>query len=87
MKENGRTTYKISAAARKIGISAEWLRMREKRGYFSLALLDRNVHRYYTEDDIERMRNRPTSRRTEEFVRGSTEVSGVESGSSEALGE
>jgi DNA-binding transcriptional MerR regulator len=87
MKEKRRTTYRISEAARELGISAEWLRVGEKRGYFPLALRDRNGHRYYTQDDIERMRNRPTSRRTEESVRESTEVSGGESGSSETVGE
>jgi DNA-binding transcriptional MerR regulator len=87
MKENRRTTYRISEAARELGISAEWLRVGENRGYFPLALRDRNGHRYYTEDDIERMRNRPASRRTEESVRESTEVSGGESGRSGPVGE
>ena len=87
MKEKRRTTYRISEAARELGISAEWLRVGEKRGYFPLALRDRNGHRYYTEEDIERMRNRPTSRRIEESVRESTEVSGGESGCSEMVGE
>ncbi|HZB10385.1 MAG TPA: MerR family transcriptional regulator [Rubrobacter sp.] len=87
MKEKRRTTYRISEAARELGISAEWLRVGEKRGYFPLALRDRNGHRYYTEDDIERMRNRPTSRRTEESARESNEVSGGESGRSETVGE
>ena len=80
MKENGRTTYRISEAARELGISAEWLRVGEKRGYFAPALRDRNGYRYYTEEDIERMRNRPTSRRIEESVRESTGVSRDESG-------
>ncbi len=87
MEEHGRATYRISEAARELGISAEWLRVGEKRGYFPLALRDRNGHGYYTEDDIERMRNRPTSRRIEESVRESTEVSGGESGCSETVGE
>ena len=87
MKEKRRTTYRISEAARELGISAEWLRVGEKRGYFPLALRDRNGHRYYTEDDIERMSNRPTSRRTEESARESNEVSGGESGRSETVGE
>ena len=87
MKENGRTTYRISEAARELGISAEWLSVGEKRSYFPLALCDRSGHRYYTQDDIERMRNRPTSRRTDESIRESTEVSGGESGSSETVGE
>jgi MerR HTH family regulatory protein len=87
MKENRCITYRSSEAACELGISAEWLSVGEKRGYFSLALRDRNGHRYYTQDDIERMRNRPTSCRTEESSRVSTEVSGGESGSSETVGE
>jgi DNA-binding transcriptional MerR regulator len=79
MKENKRTTYRISDAARELGISAEWLRVGEKRGYFPPALRDRNGYRYYTEEDIERMRNRHTSRRIEESVRVSTGVSRDES--------
>jgi DNA-binding transcriptional MerR regulator len=79
MKENRRTTYRISEAARELGISAEWLRVGEKRGYFPPALRDRNGYRYYTEEDIERMRNRRTSRRIEESVRVSTGVSRDES--------
>jgi MerR HTH family regulatory protein len=54
MAENRHTTYRISEAAREIGISAEWLRM----GFLPPALRDRNGHRYYIEEDIERMRNR-----------------------------
>jgi DNA-binding transcriptional MerR regulator len=56
MGENRRTTYRISEAARELGISIEWLRAEEKRGFFPLALRDQNGPRYYTEDDIERMR-------------------------------
>jgi DNA-binding transcriptional MerR regulator len=56
MGENRRTTYRISEAARELGISAEWLRVGEKWGFFPPALRDRNGHRYYTEEDIERMR-------------------------------
>ena len=59
MGENRRTTYRISEAARELGISAEWLRAGEKRGFFPPALRDpRNGHRYYTQEDIERLRNR-----------------------------
>ena len=87
MKENRRTTYRISEAARELGISAEWLSKGETRGYFPPALRDRNGHRYYTEEDIERMRNRPTSRRTREPARESPELIGGESGDSETVGE
>jgi DNA-binding transcriptional MerR regulator len=58
MREDRRTTYRISEAARELGISAEWLRVGERRGFFPPALRDRNGHRYYTEEDIERMRGR-----------------------------
>lgn len=64
MEEHGRITYRISEAARELGISVEWLRKGEMRGFFPPALRDRNGHRYYTEEDMERMRNRPTFRRT-----------------------
>jgi predicted site-specific integrase-resolvase len=87
MKENRRTTYRISEAAREPGISMEWLRKSEVGGYFPPALRDRNGHRYYTEEDIERLRNRPTSRRTKEPARESLEVSGGESGRSGTAGE
>ena len=87
MNENRSTTYRLSEAARELGISAEWLGKGETRGYFPPALRDRNGHRYYTEEDIERMRNRPTSCRTREPARESPEVSGGESGGSETVGE
>jgi DNA-binding transcriptional MerR regulator len=62
MEENRRTTYRISEAARELGISAEWLRTGERRGFFPPAHRDRNGHRYYTHDDMERLRNRRTAR-------------------------
>jgi DNA-binding transcriptional MerR regulator len=67
MAENRPTTYRISEAARELGISAEWLRVGERRGFFPPALREANGHRYYTEEDIERMRygrsqNRPKRR-------------------------
>lgn len=58
MGENRRTNYKISEAARELGISAEWLRVGEKRGFFPPAYRDRNGHRYYTLEDMARLRNR-----------------------------
>ena len=53
-----RRNYRISEAARELGISAEWLRIGERRGFFPPARRDRNGHRYYTPEDIERLRNR-----------------------------
>jgi len=56
--ETGVTVYSISEAARKLGLSAEWLRQGEKRGSLPRARRDRNGYRYYTKEDIERLRNR-----------------------------
>jgi DNA-binding transcriptional MerR regulator len=50
--------YSISEAACELSLSAEWLREGEKRGALPLARRDRNGHRYYTYEDIERLRNR-----------------------------
>lgn len=55
-----RRTYRISEAARELGISAEWLRIGERRGAFPAAPRDRNGHRYYTRKDIDRLRKRRT---------------------------
>jgi DNA-binding transcriptional MerR regulator len=74
MEEDRRTTYSISEAARELGISIEWLRKGEARGYFPPALRDRNGHRYYTEEDIERMRNRRTARKIRRPTSESSEV-------------
>ncbi len=55
--------YGISEAARKLGLSAEWLRQGEKRGVLPPARRDRNGYRYYTPEDVERLRNRRLMRR------------------------
>jgi len=65
MDEDASTTHgtcKTSEAARELGISAEWLRKGEERGFFPPARRDpRSGHCYYTSSDIERLRQ---SRRT-----------------------
>ena len=48
----------ISEAARELSLSADWLRQGEKRGSLPPARRDRNGYRYYTTEDIERLRNR-----------------------------
>jgi DNA-binding transcriptional MerR regulator len=63
MRGNRRTTYTISEAARELGISIEWLRAGERRGYFQPAPRDHNGHRYYTDEDIKRMRKERGERR------------------------
>jgi len=62
--------YSISEAARELGLSAEWLRQGEKRGSLPLAKRDRNGCRYYTDQDIERLRNRRLLERPEEVPGG-----------------
>jgi DNA-binding transcriptional MerR regulator len=57
--------YSISKAALELSLSAEWLREGEKRGVLPLARRDRNGHRYYTQADIERLRNRKLLERNE----------------------
>ena len=57
MRQDTRT-YSISEAARELGLSAEWLRQGERRGSLPLARRDRNGYRYYTEEDLERLRDR-----------------------------
>jgi DNA-binding transcriptional MerR regulator len=55
--------YNVSEAARELGLSAEWLRQGEKRGALPPARRDRRGHRYYTAQDLERLRNRRLSGR------------------------
>lgn len=62
MGEN-RRTYRISEVARELGISVEWLRKGEERGFFPPARRDPiNGHRYYTQKDIEHLRSRRAER-------------------------
>jgi DNA-binding transcriptional MerR regulator len=58
MQSKPQLIYSISEAARELGLSAEWLRQGEKRGSLPLARRGRNGYRYYTSEDIERLRNR-----------------------------
>ncbi len=50
--------YSVSDAARELSLSADWLRRGEKRGSFPPAKRDRNGYRYYTVEDLKRLRNR-----------------------------
>ena len=52
------SAYSVSEVARLLGLSADWLRRGEKRGSFPPAKRDRYGHRYYTRDDLERLKNR-----------------------------
>jgi DNA-binding transcriptional MerR regulator len=53
----------ISEAARELGLSAEWLRQGERRGSLPKARRDRNGYRFYTPEDVERLRTRRTLER------------------------
>jgi DNA-binding transcriptional MerR regulator len=64
MKTKSRT-YSISEAARELELSAEWLRQGERCGSLPPARRDRNGYRYYTAEDIERLRNRRLLRANE----------------------
>jgi DNA-binding transcriptional MerR regulator len=55
--------YNVSEAARELGLSAEWLRQGEKRGALPPARRDRRGHRFYTSEDLERLRNRRLAER------------------------
>lgn len=49
--------FSISEAARELGVSAEWLRIAEKRGVLPPARRHwRNNFRFYTSEDVERLR-------------------------------
>lgn len=75
MKEKKRS-YGISEVARELGISTVWLRNGEQRGFFPPARRNStNGHRYYTQEDIERLKARRT-RRTGEERKGGGEIRG-----------
>lgn len=58
-KSTNQATYKTSEAACQLGVSAEWLRKGEERGFFPTARRDtQSGHRYYTRRDIERLKAR-----------------------------
>ncbi len=57
MRKKSRTCT-ISEAAWELRLSAEWLRQGERRGSLPPARRDRRGYRYYTVEDLERLRNR-----------------------------
>ncbi len=52
----GQRTYSISEAAAELDISISWLRFGERLGALPLARRTPGGHRYYTPEDIERLR-------------------------------
>jgi DNA-binding transcriptional MerR regulator len=51
-----RRTYSISECADTLGVSAGWLRIGEHLGALPLARRNQRGWRYYTSEDIERLR-------------------------------
>lgn len=49
-------TLAISAAASELGVTATWLRFGERLGSLPRARRTEGGHRYYTPEDIERLR-------------------------------
>jgi DNA-binding transcriptional MerR regulator len=49
-------TYSISEAATELDVSISWLRFGERLGSLPLARRTPGRHRYYTPEDIERLR-------------------------------
>jgi DNA-binding transcriptional MerR regulator len=49
-------TFSISQAADELGVTTSWLRFSERLGALPLARLTPNGWRYYTPEDIERLR-------------------------------
>jgi DNA-binding transcriptional MerR regulator len=52
----GQRTYSISEAAAELDISVSWLRFGERLGALPLARRTPGGHRYYTPEDLERLR-------------------------------
>ena len=50
------STYTISEAAKRLGVSSGWLRFGERLGALPLARRTPGGHRYYTPEDIDRLR-------------------------------
>jgi DNA-binding transcriptional MerR regulator len=51
-----RQTFTIGQAADQLGVSPSWLRFGERLGAMPLARRTPGGHRYYTHEDIERLR-------------------------------
>ena len=54
--KEGQESMRIGGAAKRHGASTSWLRKLERQGKIPRAARDRNGHRRYTPEDIERIR-------------------------------
>jgi DNA-binding transcriptional MerR regulator len=62
-----RQTFTISEAAEELSVSAGWLRFGERLGALPLARRTPGGHRFYTPEDIERLRRLGVGRRNREL--------------------
>ena len=65
-----RQTYTIGQAADELGISASWLRFGERLGSLPLARRTQSGWRYYTSEDIDRLRRLGVGERKRRQKRG-----------------
>ena len=63
-----RRTYKISEAAEELSVSAGWLRFGERLGALPLARRTPGGHRYYTVEDIARLKRLGVGTRKRELA-------------------
>ena len=63
-----RHTLTISEAADELGVTPGWLRFGERLGALPLARRNRNGWRYYTLEDIERLRRLGVGERKRRFA-------------------
>jgi len=63
-----RQTYTISQAAEELSVSPGWLRFGERLGALPLARRTPGGHRYYTVEDIERLRRLGVGTRKRELA-------------------
>ena len=68
-----RQTYTISEAAEELSVSAGWLRFGERLGALPLARRTPGGHRFYTPEDIERLRRLGVGQRKRELERRACE--------------
>jgi DNA-binding transcriptional MerR regulator len=62
-----RRTYSISECAVTLGVSVGWLRIGERLGALPLARRTPSGHRFYTPEDIERLRRLGVGQRKKEL--------------------
>jgi DNA-binding transcriptional MerR regulator len=63
-------TYSISEVAKTLGVSANWLRFEERLGALPRARRTPGGHRYYTPEDIARLRRLGVGQRKQALQQG-----------------